>query len=276
MLRKEYQSLVRLLEFKEKGFSQRERQGSAASQRKGRGLDFKDVRPYSVGDDTRLIDWNVTSRLGELHVREFYEEKERLGVFFLDVSDSMNWSSGDWTKAENAFQVLALLVLLYVRKGNLAKILLYSDRLEHETGYVRTVEEALPVLERIRTRTAHSRKTDPNLPFVMLKDRIRRHTDSYILSDFDNIPPLRKLAGLRKFHTLHAIRFIDPLESAPPRGLFSFFLRKDPETDGPFWNRGGEKHRRSNLEQLFRERILDLEGSDDDPSRILSYWWREK
>ncbi|TGK09063.1 DUF58 domain-containing protein [Leptospira fletcheri] len=276
MLRKEYQNLVRLLEFKEKGFSRKERQGSASSQRKGRGLDFKDVRPYSIGDDTRLIDWNVTSRLGELHVREFYEEKERSGVFFLDVSESMNWSSQEWTKSENAFQVLALLILLYVRKGNLAKVLLYSDVLEHETGYLRTVEEALPALEKIRTRVGRNPKTNPDLPFSVLKNKIQKYTDSYILSDFINVPPLWKLRGLRKFHNLHAIRFVDPLETRPPRGLFSFFLAKDPETGNSLDAGSASSKAKENLEQLFQNRILDLEGGPDDPSRILSYWWRTK
>jgi uncharacterized protein (DUF58 family) len=30
---------------------------------KGPGLEFDEVREYSDGDDTRFIDWNVTSRM---------------------------------------------------------------------------------------------------------------------------------------------------------------------------------------------------------------------
>ncbi|MFB5651226.1 DUF58 domain-containing protein [Leptospira wolffii] len=270
MLRKEYQGLVQLLDFKERGFSLRERQGTAISSRKGRGVDFKDVRPYSVGDDTRLIDWNVTSRLGELHVREFNEEKERLGVFFLDVSESMDWSSSEWTKAENAFQVLALLVLLYVRKGNLAKIFLYSDKMEWETGYLRTIEEAIPALEKARSFSHNKKKTDPKIPYTLLKNRIRKYTDSYILSDFHGLPSLRKLTGLRKFHALHAIRFVDPLEFSAPAYMLSYFRGKDPETESMPRTREGDI--RSNLEQLFKSRYLELDGSESDPSRLLSYW----
>lgn len=270
MLRKEYQGLVQLLDFKERGNSLRQRQGTAASSRKGRGVDFKDVRPYSIGDDTRLIDWNVTSRLGELHVREFNEEKERLGVFFLDISGSMDWSSSEWTKAENAFQVLALLVLLYVRKGNLAKILLYSDKMEWETGYLRTIEEAIPSLEKVRNFPQGGKRTDPTLPYSLLKNRIRRYTDSYILSDFHGLRSLRKLSGLRRFHSLHAIRFVDSLESEAPRRLLSFFLNRDPETESAPLEE--ESDIRKNLEQLFKHRYLELDGTESDPSKLLSYW----
>ena len=43
---------------------------------KGRGMEFEEVRPYQVGDDVRTIDWNVSARLGEPHVKLFREERE--------------------------------------------------------------------------------------------------------------------------------------------------------------------------------------------------------
>ena len=32
---------------------------------KGQGLEFEEVREYQVGDDVRMIDWNVTARMGK-------------------------------------------------------------------------------------------------------------------------------------------------------------------------------------------------------------------
>ena len=42
----------------------------------GPGLDFADLRQYQPEDDIRHIDWNVTARLNELHVRQYYEERK--------------------------------------------------------------------------------------------------------------------------------------------------------------------------------------------------------
>ena len=36
---------------------------------KGTGMEFSDVRLYQPGDDFRSIDWNVTSRTGEVRPR---------------------------------------------------------------------------------------------------------------------------------------------------------------------------------------------------------------
>lgn len=82
MIRKEFLSILSNLELERKSRSFKVKAGNAESSKRGRGLDFKDVRLYDFGDDTRLIDWNVTSRFGELYVREFYEEKERQAIVF--------------------------------------------------------------------------------------------------------------------------------------------------------------------------------------------------
>ena len=50
--------------------------GAYLSVFKGRGMEFDEVRPYVPGDDVRSIDWNVTARMGEPHVKRYVEERE--------------------------------------------------------------------------------------------------------------------------------------------------------------------------------------------------------
>lgn len=68
------------------------RGGRHAEQRSldlGTGIEFRDFRPYSPGDDFRAIDWNIYRRLGRVFLRLF-EELEDLPVYLLpDVSRSM-------------------------------------------------------------------------------------------------------------------------------------------------------------------------------------------
>jgi uncharacterized protein (DUF58 family) len=65
--------------------------GAFAEQRsrdRGAGIEFKDYRPYSAGDDLRGIDWNVYRRLRRVFLRLF-EELEDLPLYLLpDVSRS--------------------------------------------------------------------------------------------------------------------------------------------------------------------------------------------
>ncbi len=68
------------------------RGGRPAEQRSrdlGSGIEFRDFRPYSPGDDFRAIDWNIYRRLGRVFLRLF-EELEDLPVYLaVDTSESL-------------------------------------------------------------------------------------------------------------------------------------------------------------------------------------------
>ena len=54
----------------------------------GHGIEFRDFRPYSPGDDLRAVDWNIYRRLGRVFLRLF-EEMEDLPVYLMpDLSAS--------------------------------------------------------------------------------------------------------------------------------------------------------------------------------------------
>jgi uncharacterized protein (DUF58 family) len=50
--------------------------GNYRSVFKGPGIEFSEVREYVEGDDPRLIDWNVTSRMNSVFTKTFREERE--------------------------------------------------------------------------------------------------------------------------------------------------------------------------------------------------------
>jgi uncharacterized protein (DUF58 family) len=81
--------------------------GDRLSKRKGRGSEFADFRPYSVGDDLRFLDWNLFGRLDRLFLRIFLEEEDLSVHLLIDNSGSMEY--GTPTKLRYAKQVAAAL-----------------------------------------------------------------------------------------------------------------------------------------------------------------------
>ena len=81
--------------------------GDRLSKRKGRGSEFADFRPYSVGDDLRFLDWNLFGRLDKLFLRLFLEEEDLHVYLLIDNSRSMDF--GTPTKLRYAKQVAAAL-----------------------------------------------------------------------------------------------------------------------------------------------------------------------
>jgi uncharacterized protein (DUF58 family) len=83
--------------------------GAFRSHVRGSGIEFEEVRPYQPGDDVRGIDWNVTARTGEPHVKTYREERQLEVQLLLDVSASMDFGSAEDTKRHKAAELAALL-----------------------------------------------------------------------------------------------------------------------------------------------------------------------
>jgi uncharacterized protein (DUF58 family) len=59
--------------------------GDYRSRAAGDGIEFATVRPFTVGDSARRVNWQVTSRSGELHVNLSHPERDSDIVLFLDT-----------------------------------------------------------------------------------------------------------------------------------------------------------------------------------------------
>src|SRR4030095_7476960 len=68
-------------------------QGAYRTVFRGTGIDFADIRVYTPEDDVRHIDWNVTARLDEPHVRQYTEDRELTAWLVLDQSASMRFGA---------------------------------------------------------------------------------------------------------------------------------------------------------------------------------------
>jgi uncharacterized protein (DUF58 family) len=99
--------------------------GAYLSVFKGRGMEFDEVRPYVPGDDVRAIDWNVTARTGEPHIKRFVEERELTVMLLVDVSASQEFGSGRRSKLEAAVELSALLAMSAVENGDKVGLLLF-------------------------------------------------------------------------------------------------------------------------------------------------------
>src|SRR3954468_2934773 len=67
--------------------------GDRLSKRKGRGSEFADFKPYTIGDDLRFLDWNLYGRFEKLFLRLFLEEEDLHVHLLIDVSRSMDTGS---------------------------------------------------------------------------------------------------------------------------------------------------------------------------------------
>ena len=93
----------------------------------GPGTELFQVRPYQPGDDVRDIEWNVTARTLEPHVRTHIAERALTTWLVLDLSPSMDFGTADRRKADVAEGVALALGYLSTRRANRLGIVAFGD-----------------------------------------------------------------------------------------------------------------------------------------------------
>ena len=121
---------VRKIEIKTRGLSRHLFTGGYHSAFKGRGMSFSEVRQYQFGDDVRAIDWNVTARTDEPHVKIFEEERELTVMLLVDVSGSAFFGTQGAFKQELLTEICAVLAFSAISNNDKVGLLLFSDKID--------------------------------------------------------------------------------------------------------------------------------------------------
>jgi uncharacterized protein (DUF58 family) len=155
------------LRFKASGFSFLPRQpihsvlsGRHASRLRGRGLNFEELRGYLRGDDPRHIDWKVTARTGEPHVRVYTEEKDRTVWLLVDQRISMFFGSRQRMKSVVAAEAAAVAAWRVLAQRDRVGALIFDDREMHIIEPRRSEQQVTRIIDRVIDRNhaleAHS------------------------------------------------------------------------------------------------------------------------
>jgi uncharacterized protein (DUF58 family) len=190
--------------------------GEYVSAFKGRGMEFSEVREYEPGDDVRLIDWNVTARMGHPYIKEFREERELTVMLLVDVSSSGEFGSAEKLKNEVAAEIASVLAFSAIKNNDKVGLIVFSDKIEH---YILPQKGRAHIWNLIRTIlnfVPEGRHTNLNLPLEYLLRVQKRKSVAFLISDFQAEDYLRNLRLVRQKHDLIAIAITDPRESELP------------------------------------------------------------
>lgn len=97
--------------------------GGFPTRRKGAGLEPADVREYVIGDDIRYMDRSATARTGQLHIRQFREERDRVALLVADFRPSMFWGLRRAFRSVAAAELLTLIGWQVVESGGRVALL---------------------------------------------------------------------------------------------------------------------------------------------------------
>ena len=196
----------------------------------GHGTELAQVRPYVPGDDVRRIDWNVTARTQEPHVRVDLAERVLVTWLVLDTSPSMEFGTATRRKADVAEGVAVAIGHVATRRGNRLGFLTFGDAEPRAAPPRQGRIGLLGMLAALR-RERDGRAGATSLGEALLRAGAlaRQRSIVVVVSDFrgprDWRGPLLELAGR---HDVIAVEIRDPREQELPDAGALWLV--DPET----------------------------------------------
>ncbi|MGB8201099.1 MAG: DUF58 domain-containing protein, partial [Pseudonocardiaceae bacterium] len=202
----------------------------------GPGTEPGEARRYQPGDDVRRMDWAVTARTTEPHIRDTVADRELETWLAVDLSASLDFGTAECDKRELAVAACAAVTHLTRGGGNRigAVVSTGADVLRlparggqpHARGMIRRIAEMPRAAEGVRGDLAGV--------LEQLRRPPRRRGLVAVISDFlgprsgEAFDWERPLRGLSARHDLIAIEVLDPRDlELPDMGTV---VLADPET----------------------------------------------
>jgi len=190
---------------------------------KGQGIEYEEVRPYQAGDDVRTIDWNVTSRVGSLHVKKYVEERELTVFILVDVSKSTRYGSVQKSKDEIEAEIAAVLAFSAIKNNDRVGAILFTDEVELYIAPRKGSRHVLRLVREILAFEPKGKKTSLKNALEFLLRVLKKSGVVFIISDFfdDGYESVLKVASFK--YDIVALSVNDSKELTLPRGRWIYF-----------------------------------------------------
>lgn len=248
--------------------------GAYESVFKGQGIEFDEIRPYTVGDEVKNIDWNVTARMNEPFIKKFVEEREMTVMLLIDLSASGNFGSKEKSKKEIAAELAAILAFSAIKNNDKVGLIIFTDKIEHFVPPKKGKRHVLRLIREVLYFQPENKKTDITCALQYLNKVTTRKTVTFLISDFLTHGHEKALKIVSRKHDLIAVNIFDPREKELPKiGIIEIhdaetgkqmLINTNSETTRESFKKT-QQEREDNLKKFFR--LIKVDQIEIDTSK---------
>lgn len=180
----------------------------------GFSVEFTEYRAYTPGDDPRYLDWKLAGRTDRYYIKKFEDETNLRCYLLVDLSRSMSFGSGKYSKADYARTLAATLGWFLSQQGDATGLMTFDGAVReylparHRPGHLRQLMLALE-------KPAEGRSTDLTAPLRRIVELVRKRGLIVLISDL--FAPLDSLSSALSLlsasgHEVIVFQVLDPAE----------------------------------------------------------------
>ena len=251
-------SQIKKLEIQTKDLVEGVESGAFNSKYRGGGIEFSEVREYIPGDDVKRIDWNVSARHNSLYVKEFVEENELNIYLILDLSASTNFGFMK-SKLDLGFEVAASLMFLALKNNDRLGLGIFTNQLEKFIPSKKGKRQLLKIIKELIEYKPKSKETDILKSLSTLKNKLKRKSIIYIISDFLSDDYQKPLKFLKLHHEVILINISDIKEKEIPEIGYAYI--EDAETGEQILVNTSSKSFQNQYREIMEQKITENQNN---------------
>jgi len=251
-------SQIKKLEIQTKDLVEGVESGAYNSKYRGGGIEFSEVREYIPGDDVKRIDWNVSARHNSLYVKEFVEENELNIYLILDLSASTNFGFTK-SKLDLGFEVAVSLMFLALKNNDRLGLGIFTNQLEKFIPSKKGKRQLLKIIKELIEYKPKSKETDILKSLSTLKNKLKRKSVIYIISDFLSDDYQKPLKFLKLHHEVILINISDIKEVEIPEIGYAYI--EDAETGEQILVNTSSKSFQKQYREIMGQKIIENQNN---------------
>lgn len=190
----------------------------------GHATEFDHIKHYTIGDDPRTINYKATSRVNQLMVNTYQEEKSQPVYCLIDKGRTMKMPFNEMTLLDYAINSTLMVCSTALNKGDKAGIITFSKDIDEILPADRQRRQRNKILETLYAQQTDFKESDYERLYVTIRRKVTQRSLIILYTNFETVNGMRRqlkyLSHLAKDHLVLVAFFLnsefnDVLEASP-------------------------------------------------------------
>ncbi|MFZ1633582.1 MAG: DUF58 domain-containing protein, partial [Chitinophagales bacterium] len=202
-----YPSLIQMKEFELKTLSRISFfEGVKKMCRVGHSYEFEQIKKYVRGDDIRSINWKATSRVGDIMVNHYEDEKSQQIFCIIDKSRTMKMPFKNLSLLDYAINTTLTISNIALKKEDKVGLMTFSDRIGSTLAPDKHNAQLRKLLDTLYNEKERFTEANYELLYLKIRNFVRVRSLIFLFTNFESLYAIeRAVSILRKLNKLHLL-----------------------------------------------------------------------
>lgn len=202
-----YPSVAQLKKYELLVFSkQKVNSGVKRIRRLGNNSEFEQIKGYVQGDELKTINWKATSRINQLMVNKYQEEKSQSVYCILDKSRSMQMEFEQLSLLDYSINSILVLSNIMLRNGDKTGLITFSDKMGTQLPADKSMLQLKSIMDALYNQKTEFKEPNYELMYQTIRRSIKQRSLIVLFTNFETEAAMqRALPVLRKINKHHVL-----------------------------------------------------------------------